>query len=132
MKLAAGLLLALVLTSCGEAKNCQNTCRKLFAESECGIQLQGRTPEDAIASCISTCQAALQQAGELCVDVGEPEPDCYEPEEKRPANDPPELLNDARTAAWMDCVWERVPLPGHSAGCDELDPAVGYCAPTSF
>jgi hypothetical protein len=123
------LIGVLLLTSCGApAKNCQSTCRKLYDETECAIQLAGVTTDDAIDFCEAECEEALLQTGDLCVELNG-EQDCYEPTQKYPASDPPALINEKRAAAWMDCIWDRAPGVGPSKGCADLDPSVGYCQP---
>lgn len=118
----AVLLLAAATSGCGE--NCQSTCRHVFAASECNIQPGGLTPESLISDCVSECSFALRNSGEL---------DGYDPYSKHPPTDgQPKLETDQQAAAWIDCVWSKAPLEGYSSGCEQLEPANGFCAPTTF
>lgn len=98
--LPASLLLAAVLTTaCGPT--CQSTCTRFYAETECNAPPRGISADEAIPSCITICQDALQIAGP------EPSPTDrrFDPTLTAPLNESPTLENEREAAAWMDCVW---------------------------
>jgi len=105
----AGLSL-LLLGACD--KNCQNTCAKIYDESECNILPGGQTAQELIRDCVANCRQALQQTGPM----GD-----YDPETPRDPQDPKDITNEKQAAAWMECVAART--------CEDLDPSVGYCEP---
>ena len=107
-----------VLQGCGET--CTTTCNHVYAESECGVIKQGSTPADLIKTCTEECENALLHAG----DMGD-----YEPYEHHFIDDGLTLDNETQAAAWIDCVWDTAPEPGHQNTCDNLNPASGICAP---
>ena len=98
----------LLLTACGP--DCQETCNKLYNESECNIQSPGATREELLGRCNTECENSLDVAGE----VGD-----YNPNEYTPSNESIELGNDKQAAVWMDCIAET--------SCEFLTD--GYCAP---
>lgn len=106
----AGLLVGL-LQGCGPT--CQSTCTKLYQPGgECQIERPGRTTSELYDSCMSACDDALSQPGE----VGS-----YNPYERQNSatSATSALKNDQRAAVWMDCIAET--------SCDYLED--GYCAP---
>lgn len=112
---AAGAIGLAALVGCGP--NCQNTCDQVY--SVCGITKTGQTTRELVQRCVTECDAAMQQAGEL----GD-----YQPEARRSSAVSIELENEVQAAAWMDCVWNHAP-DGTPEQCADLDPSSGFCAP---
>lgn len=115
MRSALLTLIALITAglASGCSKNCQNTCTRIYAESECHVVIPGITAENMQRECESACENALTKAGEMGP---------YNPYNKPNPENPPELTNERQAAAWMDCVWD--------VECPELDPETGgVCAP---
>lgn len=111
--LAAALLGAALLSGCD--KNCQNTCTRIYAESECHVVIPGVTPEALQRECESACESALTRAGSM---------GNYNPYNNPDPENPPVLedFNERQVAAWMNCVWD--------VECPQLDPVTGgVCAP---
>ena len=121
MKVRALLgLVGLFMAGCGP--NCQSTCAHVFDESECSIARPGIDSYEQIKNCVTACEYALSQPGE----IGD-----YDPDRPNYSSNL-ELENERQAAAWMDCVWATAP-EGSISGSDEcraLDE--GYCAPTNF
>lgn len=104
-------LTGIFASACGPT--CQNTCRRIYAQNECGITDPALDENEQIRECLSDCETALTISGEL----GD-----YDPDKRSPTNIKVILENEIQAAAWMDCVWETE--------CDDLHPALGgYCAP---
>jgi hypothetical protein len=100
------------LAGCGD-RTCQSTCLRIWDEAQCGVQLTGIDPAEAISDCRNQCEDALANAGEM----GD-----YNPFGKVDPLDPPLLENEKQAAAWMDCVWET--------DCALIQPeGGGICAP---
>jgi hypothetical protein len=111
--IGATLVLTAFVTSACENPTCQNSCRRIYSLSECGITDPALDEEEQIRACIADCEDALANTGEL----GD-----YNPDRRTPTNVDTKLENELQAAAWMDCVWERE--------CEDLHPANGgYCAP---
>lgn len=114
-----GLIGALaMLAGCGH--DCQDTCQHIYDPSECGIVKGGETSEELIRTCLSECNEAMKHNGEL---------DGYEPYSHSSSLENFRLENEKQAALWMECVWDVAPDDGPSAGCNDLDPATGVCAP---
>lgn len=109
---------AFALTGCGY--NCQDTCRHVYAESECAVSTPGITAESSIADCESRCEDALSHTGDQGV---------YDPYVPNNGAVAITLDNDEQAAAWMDCVWTTAPAEGPDPGCKFLQPEEGFCAP---
>ena len=118
-----GALLSLVgLFAAGCGPNCQSTCSHLFDPSECAIARPNQKPSQQINDCVTACEYALSQPGE----VGDYDPDTPN------TSSSVELQNERQAAAWMDCVWATAP-EGSLDGSDECRAIdEGYCAPTDI
>jgi len=104
-------LVGIFAGACGPT--CQNTCRRVYAQNECGITDPALNEEELIRECEADCETALLTTGE----VGD-----YDPNVRTPTDKKIILENEMQAAAWMDCVWETE--------CEDLHPANGgYCAP---
>lgn len=109
---------ALSGTGC-ETHDCDSTCQRLFVDGAvdgatgCGITHPGQSSNDLIDACNSSCNAALDNPGEM---------GNYNPNERATGSVSVELETDIQAAAWIDCVW--------ATSCDYLED--GYCAPVSF
>lgn len=97
-----------LLTACGP--NCQDTCEKLYTESQCDIERAGRTPDRLITDCMDFCQEALKVPGEI---------GSFNPYEKVGSGQSITLENEQQAAIWMDCVAETA--------CENIQ--TGMCAP---
>jgi len=107
--------LFLLLAACEDKSDalyhdCDDTCERIYLESECNIQRPGRTQDELIELCTGECEEAAKTEGEL----GD-----YTPREYTPASEAVTLETDAQAEAWMDCVEET--------SCELLTD--GYCAP---
>ena len=98
----------LLAVGCGP--DCQNSCNKLYQESQCGIERPGTTLNERLSYCMEECEGALEVPG----DQG-----AYDPNDQRPRSETPQLENDEQAAAWMDCV--------DKTACENLEK--NYCAP---
>lgn len=103
------------LVGCGP--NCQNTCDQIY--NVCGIDKPGQTAAELVRDCVSECEGALRESGE----IGD-----YDPNRRRASAASIRIENETQAAAWMDCVWFRAP-DGTPDQCADLDPTSGYCAP---
>lgn len=101
------------LFACGPT--CQNTCSRVY--NDCGITKTGQTRDELLDRCEDECSGALKNAG----DQGE-----YNPLTPRQSAESLVLENEEQAAAWMDCVWEKVPNASPEE-CQSLD--AGFCAP---
>jgi len=100
-------VLGLALTS-GCGANCQMVCQKAFRGAECNLKVPGETnQENLVRDCISECEGALTQTGEL---------DGYDPNLPL-SGETFTLENEKQAAVWMDCVAETA--------CEHLDE--GWC-----
>ena len=109
--LLAGI--TLLATACGP--NCQSACQQIHgpAPDYCGIVTPGKDPDASRKDCVSECEFALTQAGE----VGD-----YNPFEPITTGASATLDNEKQAALWMECV--------DSKSCTDLSD--GYCAPSLF
>ena len=94
----------------GCGSNCQDTCSRLYSESECAIPRPGRTRENLMDYCMDECLAALDNPGE----VGD-----YDPFNTRGSAESIQLETDRQAAIWMDCVAQT--------SCDLLE--TNWCPP---
>jgi hypothetical protein len=101
---------AALLAGCD--KNCQNTCGRIYSESECHVIVPGVTPERLREDCEEQCETALTRAGSM---------GSYNPYNRAPPDREVVLENERQAAAWMNCVWD--------VECSQLDPSTGICAP---
>jgi hypothetical protein len=109
----AGLLLGVVVVSTGGCgKNCQNSCFRIFDQTECGVTIAGQTEEDLKQACIEECESALQEAGSMGI---------YDPYVGDRPDQPDELENERMAAAWMECV--------HAVECADLQVPGNACHP---
>jgi len=115
-----GLTATLSLGAVGCGHDCQDTCRHIYDPSECNIVKPGASAESLLNDCISECETAMDNNGEL----GD-----YTPYSHSPAFENLTLENEKQAALWIECVWDAAPDDGPSAGCQDLDPATGICAP---
>ncbi len=99
---------AALLGGCGPS--CQEACNKIWAKSECDIQVPGVSQDSMYNDCVDHCENALDTPGELRG---------YDPEERQTDSTTVELETDKQAAVWMDCVVETA--------CEDL--TKGYCAP---
>ncbi|NOY27313.1 MAG: hypothetical protein GXP62_15705 [Oligoflexia bacterium] len=83
---------ALTATGCGPT--CYTACGKLYRE-ECNISAPGQTQSELLSDCVDTCQAALNNPGE----VGD-----YDPFEPTSSTNAITIDTDRQAALWMDCV----------------------------
>ena len=110
------LLAGLGATLIGCATDCQTSCEKIWAETECGKTVQDpnvyddATREARIAECTTLCRSAMLKHGEA---------GSYEPNLAVSQSASPCLDNDRQAAMWMDCV--------EQASCETL--AKNVCAP---
>ena len=112
-------LFALFAVGCGET--CQSTCAHIYDPSECGITHQGFDADYLIKTCVSDCEKALANPGEMGT---------YNPTVYQQGNENVELEFDQQAAAWIDCVWEKAPEDGYQKGCEDIDPKnAGVCQP---
>lgn len=83
---------------------CVSTCNRYYAEEECDARPDGIPADEAIPSCITACEAAI--------DVPGPAPAATDPRFLGTAPSPTagELANEQEAAAWMDCVWSFATL----------------------
>ena len=88
-------VLGLALTS-GCGPNCTQACRYVFSEDQCGLKQPGITADDLISNCITECEGALAQTGEM---------GGYDPNTPL-SGETKVLTNDKQAAAWMDCVMQ--------------------------
>jgi len=100
----------LLLSSCYLSTPCQEPCRKLYSDSECGIQRAGRTQDELVENCLDECQEAYSQSG----DVGD-----YDPFMLTDSSVSVSLDNRAQQELWAECIAET--------SCDRIND--GYCAP---
>jgi hypothetical protein len=110
---AALLLAAAALAGCD--KNCQNTCAKIYDQAQCNVVVPGEDADTLRRECISECQAALTQPGDM---------NGYNPYDKVPPASDFEnfvLENEKQAAEWMECV--------ASQECDQLQLEGGICWP---
>jgi hypothetical protein len=105
------LLPALGAFAAGCGPDCQSTCNKIYAESECNIPRPGSTRDELLSDCEDSCEAALDKEGAIRAE--------YVPSERVTNDEPVEYSNDQEVALWMDCVV--------ATSCELLDD--GYCAP---
>ena len=89
---------------------CQSVCNKIYNEQYCGIVRPGKESDELISDCISYCEEALTEPG----DLGN-----YDPYERVSSSSSVTLDNEQQAALWMDCVSEQ--------SCTRL--GQGYCAP---
>ena len=106
------ILGAIAALSSGCEENCQSTCGRIYNQSECGISVSGVPVKTLRDSCVTECETALKNAGEM---------GSYNPRNRANPIDPPELENERQAAAWMDCVW--------SVECVDLEPSGGGMCP---
>lgn len=106
----AALAFALGAAGC-DNPDCQSTCNKLYAESECDLRSAGQTREDLLRTCSQECETALDKSGEIRPS--------FKPDEDTPNDESISLESDKEAALWMDCIAET--------DCALLDE--GYCAP---
>ena len=105
----------LSLLGCGDPQEeeddmlCQQTCARLYDDSQCGIARPGVTQDELMGICEEECLQAMAIEGEL----GD-----YEPHSSGAATSVT-LDNRAQAEAWADCMDET--------SCDDL--YAGYCAP---
>lgn len=112
------VILAVALGAVGCGPTCQESCNRLYAAEPdgCDIQLPAVTRDEVTRSCVSECEAALTQTGEL----GD-----YDPNRRRASDVTVRLENEMQAAEWMDCV--------EATSCENLNPRTGgYCAPVTF
>jgi hypothetical protein len=105
----------LALTACGP--NCQSTCNRLYSSGsnsdgveDCSISRPGRSDTDLIDTCLTECEQALSEPGEI---------GAYDPFVQQGSNTSIELENERQAALWMECIEEQ--------SCQRL--SEGYCAP---
>ena len=92
------------LVGCGPA--CQETCFRVYDESQCGRQASGGvTAKQLIDTCASECESALRNTGGMAG---------YDPRQRQPGVFV--LQNERQAAAWMDCI--------DASTCEELNPAL--------
>ncbi len=106
----AALALALGAAGC-DNPDCQSTCNKLYAESECDMRSPGQTREELLRTCSQECGAALKKEGEIRP--------TFNPDDNTRSDQSVTLENDKEAALWMDCIAET----------DCLLLEEGYCAP---
>lgn len=94
------LLLALTALTTACSPTCQTTCQRFYDETECAAGPAGIPNDDAINSCLTICQDALQVTGEP-VTTGDRR---FDPQIISPGNISSTLENEQEAAAWMDCV----------------------------
>jgi hypothetical protein len=111
MRGAALLMLgAALLYGCNHS--CQDTCGRIYSESECNVIVPGVTPERLRSDCEEQCENALTKAGSM---------GSYNPYNRAPPDREIVLENERQAAAWMECVWD--------VECAQLDPSSGICPP---
>jgi len=112
MRVLVGVLLGASVLAAGCGPDCQSTCQRIYStvEGGCGIQVPGRTRDESIRSCVTSCEDALVRPGQL----GD-----YDPNTRSSNGETVTLENEKQAAAWMDCIQE--------ADCLALDD--GFCAP---
>jgi hypothetical protein len=104
------------LMSVGCGPNCQSTCNRLYSNGDdygipdCSIERGGTLTERLISDCLTACNDALANTGE----VGD-----YRPDERHGSSTSIILENELQAAMWMDCIAET--------SCEDLES--GYCAP---
>ena len=96
---AALAMSSVVLTAC--QPTCQSSCTRFYSDEECGAGPAGQPTEEAIQTCISVCQEALQVPGED-VDSNDRR---FNPDFVAQTNESHTLTTEREAAAWMDCVW---------------------------
>lgn len=109
--LAAALGGAALLAGCGPS--CQSSCSRIFDPSQCDIRIPGEAWQEVRDDCISKCEDALNQPGEIAG---------YDPYEVNTSGTSVVLENEKQAALWMECV--------ENTSCQDIDD--GYCAPILF
>lgn len=107
-----GVLGAMGALAACDSPSCQSACRQAYGEAtgECSIRVPGRTPGELIQDCISRCENALDQPGE----IGD-----YDPYTRNTSGQTITLENERQAAEWMTCVV--------TSDCSRLNQ--GYCEP---
>ena len=113
--LLIGLVAPALLAACGPT--CQSTCQKLYSDAEdnCNLQRPGKSQSELTKECMSYCETALNEPGDL---------NGYDPFSRQGTTNSVELENENQAAAWMYCVEEQA--------CERLDYRSGqggYCQP---
>ena len=102
-------MLFVFVVGCSKSSNeCLTTCTKIY--EGCEILRPGASQDQLIDSCMEQCTNAMSTKGE----VGD-----YNPYQKLPPSEKPELENKEQGALWMECVAET--------SCDLLEE--NYCSP---
>lgn len=98
------------LSACEDTRSCQNSCRRAFRDEQCNFQVPGAETPRLIRDCVTECEIALRQTG----DLNGYDPDVYGSVDRAQTFT---LENEAQAAAWMDCVAET--------SCEDINE--GFC-----